>query len=373
MNTITRSKIILVDDVMANLEQGRNMLRTFYEVYPAPSAEKMFEILENVIPDMILLDIEMPEMNGYEAIKKLKADYRYAEIPVIFLTAKDDPDSEVEGFDLGAVDYVTKPFSASMLLKRIEKELLFVAQKKDLIKTQTDLKHNLDNLEALVHEKAQMVMNLQNVVFATVVDMVEFRDKYTGGHVVRTQHYLKALLDGMIKEGLYADEVSGWDMTYILSSAKLHDVGKIAVSDVILSKNTKLTDDEFESMKDHVTAGVDAIERIISKTAEHDFLIHAIRMAGTHHERWDGSGYPIGLKGRNIPLEGQLMAIADVYDALISKRQYKEPLTHEEACAIIEKDAGTQFNPDLVEVFRNVKDEFAPIAQKYRNHELLYF
>jgi len=371
--SVVRNKIILVDDILANLDQGKNILRTFYEVYAVPSAAKMFEVLERVTPVLILLDIDMPEMNGYEAIRKLKADARYSDIPVIFLTALDDANSEVEGFDLGAADYVTKPFSAAMLLKRIEKELLLVRQKHDLLDIQERLQANLDDLESKVHEKSEMVMHLQNAVFATVVDMVEFRDKYTGGHIVRTQKYLKALLDEMIREDIYSDEIVDWDMTFVLSSAKLHDVGKIAVPDVILGKNAKLDQEEFEVMKAHVTAGVEAIERIISKTEEHDFLVHAIRMAGTHHEKWDGSGYPIGLKGKNIPLEGQLMAIADVYDALISKRQYKEPLSHEEACRIIEEGAGTQFDPVLVDVFRNVESELYKIVQGYKDDDIIQF
>jgi len=360
----TRETIIIVDDVPSNLTAGRNILNTFYQVVSAPSGAKMFEALEKVIPSLILLDIEMPEMDGYEVIKRLKSDPRYADIPVIFLTAKDDADSEVEGFDLGAVDYVTKPFSAPMLLKRIEKELLIVKQKKNLLKIQAELQNNLDNMESLVNEKVEMVMHLQNAVLATVVDMVEFRDKYTGGHVVRTQQYLKALLDEMMKEGVYLEEISEWDVDYVFSSAKLHDVGKIAVPDVVLTKNAKLAQDEFEIMKSHVAAGVEVIEKIISKTDEHVLLNHAIRMAGTHHEKWDGSGYPIGLKGKNIPLEGQLMAIADVYDALISKRQYKDAFTHNEACRIIEESSGKQFDPVLVEVFLKVKDEFARIAQE---------
>ena len=358
----TRSTIIMVDDVQTNLTTGRTMLNTFYQVIPVPSAAKMFEALEKVTPDLILLDIEMPEMNGYEAIKKLKSDERYAAIPVIFLTAKDDADSEVEGFDLGAADYVRKPFSAPMLLKRIEKELLLARREKDLLKTQAELTHHLDNMEDLVHEKAELIIRLQNAVFDTVVDMVEFRDKYTGGHIVRTQSYLKILLDEMIKEKVYAEEISGWNIYSILSSAKLHDVGKIAVSDVILGKNEKLTQDEFETMKAHVTASVDALERMMKKTGEDDFFNHAIRMAGTHHEKWDGSGYPIGLRGNNIPLEGRLMAIADVYDALISKRQYKEAMPHEKACEIIVNGSGTQFDPAIVDVFRNVKDEFERVA-----------
>ena len=358
----TRNTIFIVDDNQTNLTTGRNMLMTFYQVIPAPSAQVMFENLEKVIPDLILLDIEMPEMNGYEAIKKLKSDERWKDVPVIFLTAKDDSDSEVEGLDLGAVDYVTKPFSAPMLLKRIERELLLVRRENDLLKTQAELKHNLDNMETLAQDKAGTVMRLQNAVFDTVVDMVEFRDKYTGGHIVRTQQYVKVLLDEMLKEGVYVEEISDWDISTILSSAKLHDVGKIAVSDVILGKNEKLTEDEFENMKSHVEASVEAIERIIKKTGEDEFFNHAMRMAGTHHEKWNGSGYPIGLKGRNIPLEGRLMAIADVYDALISKRQYKNPMPHEKACEIIEEGSGIQFDPVLIDVFLKVKDQFAKVA-----------
>ncbi|MCL2757457.1 MAG: HD domain-containing protein, partial [Coriobacteriia bacterium] len=221
---------------------------------------------------------------------------------------------------------------------------------------------HLKNLETLVHEKADTVIRLQNAVFDTVVDMVEFRDKYTGGHIVRTQRYLEVLLGAMAKQHVYEETISEWDAKTILASAKLHDVGKIAVPDRILGKSGKLTEEEFENMKDHVTAGVDAIERIIRKTGEDDFFVHAIRMAGTHHEKWNGTGYPLGLKGYNIPLEGRLMAIADVYDALISRRQYKEPMSHEEACAIIEGGAGIQFDPVLVDVFSSVKDEFKTIA-----------
>jgi len=358
----SRSTILLVDDNLTNLTSGKNILRTFYQIIPAPSAGVMFETLEEVVPDLILLDIEMPEMDGYEAIKKIKSDERWKDIPVIFLTAKNDAESEVAGFDLGAVDYVTKPFSAPMLLKRIEKELLFVKQKKDLIKTQSELKNHLENLEIIVMEKADAVLRLQNTVFDTVVDMVEFRDKYTGGHIIRTQRYIRILLDEMVKKDVYPEIISEWDMSSILASAKLHDVGKIAVPDIILGKNAKLTEEEFEVMKDHVTAGVEAIERILKKAGEDIFFNHALRMAGTHHEKWDGSGYPIGLRGKNIPLEGRLMAIADVYDALISRRQYKDALPHETACKIIEDGAGTQFDPILVDVFKNIKEQFKQIA-----------
>ena len=362
--TNNRNVIILVDDNPVNLTLGRNILKTFYGVFPVPSVTKLFEILEKVTPDLILLDIEMPETNGYEAMAKLKADERYSGIPVIFLTSKIDTESELEGFRLGAVDYVTKPFSAPLLLKRIENQLLIAKQRYDLLENQKVLRDYAENLEEKVREKTTQVVMLQNAVIATVADLVEFRDGLTGGHISRTCYYLKTLVQEMLKSGCYVDEVEKWNMEYFLPSAQLHDVGKIAITDLILNKPGKLTPEEFEIMKTHVTVGVDAIERIMINASEHAFLQHALFIVGTHHEKWNGSGYPIGLKGRDIPLEGRLMAIADVYDALITVRPYKKAFPHEEACEIIENGAGSHFDNDLIEVFRNVKGEFARIASE---------
>jgi len=355
-----RYKIILVDDNMANLTQGKNLLKTFYKVFPAPSAAKLFETLENIIPDLILLDIDMPEMNGYEAIKKLKADPRFTDIPVIFLTAKNDEDSELEGFNLGAVDYVSKPFSGPLLLKRIANQIL-------IVKSQEALMDYAENLEKKVREKTEEVIKLQNAVLTTITDLVEFRDNLTGGHISRTCLYLKALVEELVREEIYKEEISQWDMESFIASAQLHDVGKIAITDLILNKPGKLTNEEFEIMKSHVSAGVDAIEKIMANSNDSSFLRHTMAIVGTHHEKWDGSGYPVGLKGLDIPLEGRLMAIADVYDALISERPYKKAFTHEEACRIIEDSAGKHFDPVLVDVFRNVKDEFARIAQEIQD------
>ena len=351
----TRHKIILVDDNMANLTQGKNLLKALYKVYPAPSAAKLFETLENIIPDLILLDIEMPEMDGYEAIKKLKADHRFTDIPVIFLTAKNDEYSELEGFDLGAADYVSKPFSGPLLLKRIANQIL-------IVQSQAALKDYAENLEKKVNKKTAEVINLQNAVLTTVTDLVEFRDNLTGGHILRTYYYLKALLEELIRKGTYKEEISKWDIDSYLSSAKLHDVGKIAITDLILNKPGRLTPEEFEIMKTHVSIGVDAIKRIMNNANDHAFLRHTLAIVGSHHEKWDGTGYPMGIKGFNIPLEGRLMAIADVYDALISKRPYKGALTHAEACKIIEDSSRTHFDPVLVEIFHNIEKKFALIV-----------
>jgi len=360
-----RYKIFLVDDNIINLDACRKMLRAFHEVYPAPSAVKLFKILEKVLPDLILLDIDMPDINGFEVIKKLKADSRYSDIPVIFLTANGDNSTELEGFDLGAADFVSKPFSAPILLKRIENQLLIIRQKRDLLASQEIVRDYAENLEEKVQKKTAEVSSLQNTILTTIANLVEFRDELTGSHITRTQLYLKALISEMLSRNVYREEVGGWNLEFFLHSALLHDVGKIAITDVILNKPGKLTKSEFDIIKEHVLAGVEVINNILSNTKEHDFLRHALAITGTHHEKWDGSGYPLGLSGENIPLEGRLMAIADVYDALISERPYKKAMDHNVAVNIIKEGSGTHFDPSLVDIFLNVSDELAQISRDY--------
>jgi putative two-component system response regulator len=355
-----RQKIVLVDDNLTNLTMGRNMLKAFYEVYPAPSARKLFECLTRLIPDLILLDIEMPEIDGYEAIRRLKSTPAFADIPVIFLTAKSDVGSELEGLSLGAVDYVSKPFSAPLLLRRIETHLQLAAQKKEL-KT-----HN-DSLQATVSEKNQQLLDLESSVLNIVAELVEFRDSVTGGHVSRTQQYLRCLIEELGRRGVYERDISGWDIDLLICSARLHDVGKIAISDTLLNKPGELSEEEFETMKTHVTIGLDIIERMEKLSGDHEFWGYAKVIAGTHHEKWDGSGYPNGLAGEDIPLEGRLMAIADVYDALISARPYKESIDAAKAKEIIESGRGRHFEPALVDVFHNVSYRFEEIVTQHRD------
>jgi putative two-component system response regulator len=354
--------IFVVDDKDTNLMKAKQTLEGQYRVFPIPSAEKMFTILEKISPDLILLDIEMPEMDGYEAIKKLKSNPAFANIPVIFLTSKQDENSELTGFDLGAVDYMSKPFSGPRLLKRIENQLLISTQKSDLLENKKALEEYSTNLEDMVREKTKNVFNLQSGTLTIVSELEGYRDKNTGGHIKRTQLYLKALVDELIRKEIYSDEIAVWDMDFFLSSAQLHDLGKIAISDLILNKPDKLTQEEFEIMKSHVTVGVEAVDKIIAITDGGSFLYHAKQFIGTHHEKWDGKGYPYNLKGLEIPLEGRLMAIGDVYDALVSERPYKKAFTHEEAKKIILEGSGTHFDPTLVEIFKCVDNEFASFA-----------
>jgi putative two-component system response regulator len=356
----TRQTVAIVDDNVTNLKIAHSILHAHYETYALPSAAVMFELLKKVIPDLILLDIEMPVMNGYEAIKQLKANELLARIPVIFLTSRNDEGSELEGLSLGAIDYITKPFSAALLLRRINNHLLISSQEKEL-------ENYNKNLMQMVDEKTRKILQMQFAILNVVAEMVEFRDLKTGGHIGRTQQYLDLLVKRMIREGIYRNEVSSWDLTFLIPSAQLHDVGKIAISDVILNKPGKLTPEEFEIMKTHVTRGVEAIERLEAETQQHDFLHHAKCFAGYHHEKWDGTGYPNRMSGESIPLQGRIMAIADVYDALISARPYKEAMPLDVAKSIILEGAEKHFDPLLVDVFHQVVEGFEEIATANRN------
>jgi len=352
-----RRLILLVDDNPANLKIGNYLLEEKYTVATAPSAAKMFSLLKNNTPAIILLDIEMPEMNGYEAIKILKSKPETKDIPVIFLTAKNESDDELKGLSLGAIDYITKPFNPALLVKRIEVHLLVEGQRKEL-------QYFNDNLQKMVEEKTQNVRGLQNVILKTIAELVECRDDITGGHIERTQRGIRIMLEEIEKSGVYSEETKGWDVELLLQSSQLHDVGKMSISDNILKKPGYLTDEEFNEMKKHTNFGEQIIEKIMVMTKENDFLYYAKIFAASHHEKWDGTGYHRGLKGNEIPLLGRIMAIADVYDALTSVRPYKKAFSHEESVRIITQGSGTQFDPELVKVFFKNAHRFIPLSGK---------
>lgn len=333
--------IFVVDDSDINLIAEKQALEGRYRVYTMPSAAKMFQLLEKITPDLILLDIEMPEMNGFTTLEILQQDSKTAKIPVIFLTATIDENIEAKGFQLGAVDFITKPFSKLVLINRIECQL---------------------NVSKLIQMRTEHIEKLQNGIVSVLADVVESRDKATGGHIDRTSKYVRLLLGEMLARGIYREEMQkmqrDWNIDVACASARLHDIGKIAVSDLILNKPGKLTPEEFEIVKTHVEQGEQIIDQIIEKTGDVEFLYFAKLFASCHHERWDGSGYPRGLKGEEIPLQGRVMALADVYDALVSERPYKQPIPHEMAVQIIRDDAQKQFDPKLVELFCEIQEQF---------------
>ena len=336
--------IFVVDDNDTNLSMAKEALKDQYRIMTLPSAAKMFSMMEKITPDLILLDIEMPEMDGFEALQLLKDDESRATIPVIFLTSMTDAAVEVRGFQLGVIDFITKPFSAPVLTNRI--------------RTHLDIDDIIRERTAQLQQKTLQLQRLQNAIIFGFADLVEGRDETTGGHVERTATYIKILVDAMAEQGVYGEEINELDMDLFVSSARLHDVGKICISDTILNKPGKLTEEEFEIMKTHTIEGEKAIDQIASRTDDVEFLRNAKLFAGNHHERWDGNGYPRKLAGYDIPLQGRLMAFADVYDALVSERPYKKPFTNDEAVQMMMENSGTQFDPAIADVFFGVKEQF---------------
>ena len=341
--------IFVVDDSDTNLSIAKEALKEHYRVMTMPSAAKMFSLMKKINPDLILLDIEMPEMDGFEALRYLKSNAPQADIPVIFLTSMPDAAVEVRGFQLGVIDFITKPFSAPVLLNRI--------------KTHLDIDELIRERTTKLQQRTEQLQSLQNSIVFVLADMVEKRDKRTGGHVERTTAYINILIKAMLAQNIYADEICKIDMDLFIFSARLHDVGKISISDTILNKPGKLSDEEFAIMKTHTTEGERIIYQIVSRTGNGEFLHNAKLFAGYHHERWDGKGYPYGLAGTDIPVQGRIMAFADVYDALISERPYKQALTHKEAISIIMESSGTQFDPFIADIFYRICDQFQEIAR----------
>jgi putative two-component system response regulator len=290
-------------------------------------------------------------MTGFEAMGKLKDDG--LAVPVIFLTGMTDAKSEAYGIELGAVDFIVKPFSRVVLLNRINNHLNI----DELIRERT---------EQLV-KRTEQLERLQNGIIDTMADLVESRDKNTGGHIERTAAYMEILTGTLLGVELYADEILGWNIKSVASAARLHDVGKIAIPDSILNKPGSLTKEEFDIIQTHTSEGAHIIDKVIKKTGDAEFLQHAKMFATYHHERWSGNGYPYGLKGTEIPLQGRLMAIIDVYDALVSERPYKKGFTQEESVSISLEEAGRHFDPIIAEAFKSINERIKELSEAVSN------
>ena len=342
-----RKTIFVVDDNDVNLFAADDALSKHYKVMTLPSAAKMFAFLERVKPDLILLDIEMPEMDGFQALARLKANDAQMDIPVIFLTSITDAQVEAKGFQMGAIDFITKPFSAPVLLNRIKTHLDI----DELIRERTEQLHQKT---ASLEKKTQELEKLQNGMVFVMSDLVESRDEGTGGHIERTAILMRVLADSMIENDVYKEELLKMDLDIIESTSRLHDVGKIVISDKILNKPGKLTDDEFLIMKTHAAESENIINQLVSRAGEMAFCHYAKELAGYHHERWDGKGYPRGLSKEEIPLLARMMAIVDVYDALTSERPYKKGISHRRSVEIIMEGAGTHFDPYIADLFYKV-------------------
>ena len=352
--------VLVVDDTPDNLVLVSELLGEHYRVKVANSGARALKAAQtDPVPDLVLLDIMMPEMDGYEVCRQLKAAAATRDIPIIFLTARADRDDERLGLELGAVDYITKPMSPPIVLARVQTHLALKA-------TADFLRDKSAYLEREVALRTLEVQALQDVTIMAMTSLAETRDNETGNHIRRTQLYVKALAERLRAHPRFEAVLNTQMIELIYKSAPLHDIGKIGIPDHILLKPGKLTDNEFEVVKEHTLLGRKAIEGAERRLGMRvRFLNVAKDMACCHHERWDGTGYPLCLAGDAIPVPGRLMALADVYDAIISQRIYKSASTHEQACSAIVKGRGTQFDPDVVDAFIDIAEEFRDIALKY--------
>lgn len=356
--------ILVVDDTSDNLLLMSSLLKDLYRVKLANSGEKALKVARaSPPPDLILLDIMMPGMSGYDVIGELKADAATRDIPVIFLTAMSAVEDEKRGLEMGAVDYITKPISPPIVLARVGNHLH--------IKAVADfLRDKSQFLENEVTKRTREIAAIQDVTTLALASLAETRDNETGNHIRRTQFYVKALAEKLKTYPRFGYFLSDDTINMLFKSAPLHDIGKVGIPDRILLKPGRFTPDEFEVMKTHTTLGRDAIEHAEKQLGmKVDFLQFAKEIAYSHQEKWDGSGYPEGISGDDIPISARLMAVADVYDALISRRLYKDSMPHEKALEIIIEGKGSHFDPDVVDAFLEVQDEFRAIAARFQDSD----
>jgi len=348
--------IMIVDDEPANLQVLATILKNKkYKVRPASGGKQALQGDQMEPPDLILLDINMPDMNGYEVCEKLKASENLKEIPVIFISALNETMDKVKAFSAGAVDYVTKPFHIEEVLARVETHL-------KLHFFQLELEKYNQKLEELVLEQVRAISESQMATIFALAKLAESRDDETGRHQERVQSYCKVLCGQMAKQNRYSNSIGHAFTVEIFHASPLHDIGKVAIPDKILLKEGKLTPEEFEVMKKHAVYGAETLKQVHDKYPNNSFINMGIEIARFHHEKWDGGGYPDGLSGENIPLSARIMSVADVYDALRTKRCYKPSLTHNESSRIIIEDTEKRFDPSVIEAFSKVLEEFREIS-----------
>ena len=356
--------ILIADDAPENLALLSDLLQPHYQVRAANSGRRALQVaVSDPQPDLILLDVMMPELNGYEVITQLQADPRTAAIPVIFVTSLEQSADEEHGLALGAVDYIAKPIQPVVVLARVKTHLELKAARDAL------QDRNLA-LETEVARRMKENLLIQEVSIRALAHLAEIRDPETGNHLRRTQGYMRALATQLQTHPRFTHFLTADAIEVLVRSAPLHDIGKVGIPDFILLKPGKLTPDEWEIMKTHCRLGRDAIELAESDAEQPvEFLRLAKDIAHYHHEKWDGSGYPERLAGEAIPISARLMALADVFDALISRRVYKTPFPLEQAVAMIRAGRGRHFDPDIVDAFLSRLDEFTAIAARHADSE----
>lgn len=373
----TQAPILIVDDQLDNLLILEDLLGEHYRVRSARNGQQALEFLNTgETVELVLLDVVMPGLDGYEVCRRIKACPATRELPVIFLTSLDSAADEELGLSLGALDFIHKPISPPVVLARVRNHLR-------LSRATRLLRDRNEDLERLVAERTreilrqseelvrreQQVVAAQDATITAFCSLAEARDSETGNHIRRTQHYVRALAEAVREHPRFSDPLDDETILLLFKSAPLHDVGKVAIPDAILLKPGRLTAEEWAVMQTHCEFGRDAIlnaERGLA-IGDNSFLRHAREIAYGHHERWDGTGYPQRLAGDAIPVSARLMAVADVYDALISRRVYKPPIPHDQAIAMMARERGTHFDPDMLDALLRIAGTFQEIAASYQD------
>jgi len=346
---------MVVDDTPENLKLLTDLLKKEgYHVRSFTSGEAALRSVTVEKPDLFLLDITMPDMDGFEMCRRLKSKEELRDIPVIFISALNDAADKVRAFEVGGQDYVTKPFHFEEVLARVRTHLRIEFLQRELEQ------HNRE-LERRVAEQVKEISESQIATIVALAKLAESRDDDTGRHIERVQIFCRLLAEEMGKMPLFRQKIDASFVGNLYFAAPLHDVGKVGIRDSILLKPGKLTPEEYEVMKTHTIIGWETLRAVCERYPKNAFLSTGAVIARYHHERWDGTGYPDGLKGEEIPLEARIMAVADVYEALRARRCYKEPVTHEKSCCILQECSGTQFDPVVIEAFLSVEKEFARV------------
>ena len=365
--------VLVVDDIPDNISLITELLAGQYRCRVATSGAKaLAAVVSGPRPDVILLDISMPEMDGYEVCRRLKAAPDTRDIPVIFLTSLDNEGSETEGFRVGGVDYITKPVSKAILLARVNAQI-------SLLRSKRRLAQRNELLELMVSERGRQLINMQNVIILAMGSLAETRNNDTDVHIRRLQHYTRALALSLRANPAYTDRLPDTVLDLLFKTCPLHDIGKVGVADGILFKPGRLLPCEYEEMKQHTTLGGQTLTEVERQLAAPEaFVSMAHDIALYHHERWDGSGYPLGIEGESIPLSARIVSLADTYDALTSSRVYRQAYSPAEAREIIARERGRQFEPALVDAFLACEEQLLAIAETFsenarsngRNHIL---
>lgn len=364
-----RQMILVIDDSHFIQKIVELTLQDTYDLRFCSSAEEAVDLLGREVPSLILLDVTLTGMSGFEFFEYILSKPALRDIPVIFLALEGRGTEKIKAIEMGAIDYIAKPFTPSYLRARVDLFAKFVGSKLVVDEKTFRLQRFSEELQNIIDMKTERIMILQDTLIRSAGELVDCRDDNTGGHIRRTEEYVEALGNACIEQGIFRGELNDTTVKMLRRVAPLHDVGKIKIPDSILFKPGPLTKDEYEQMKTHTTLGSEIIERISLGAGNPHELDFAKEIALTHHERWDGGGYPRGLSSTDIPLSGRIMAIADVFDALISKRVYKEAFDMSVAVHIINSESGRHFDPELVDIFNKVVDKFDSIYKQFSDEE----